>query len=78
MSAYELWDTTTEIYVKPVVRADLTNAGQQIVLTADEILAWTRRDADALCSIVYSISDSVMVIIQHVTTIEDAWTVLRN
>ena len=54
------------------------NVGQQIVPTADEILAWTRKDVDALCSIFCSVSDSVMALIQHVTTVEVAWMVLKN
>lgn len=78
LSAYELWDTATGADVRPVARPDPANAGQHIAPTADEIQAWTRRDADALCSIVCSVSDSVMALIQHVTTAEEAWTVLKN
>ena len=64
--------------VKLVMRLDLANAGQHIVPTVDQILAWRRRVADALCSIVCSVNDSVMALIQHVTTAEEAWMVLKN
>ena len=59
----ELWDTTIGTDVKLVTRPDSTNARQQIVPIADEIQAWTRRDADALCSIVCSVSDLVRALI---------------
>ena len=68
LSTYELWDTATGADARPAAIPDPANVGQQIVPTAAEIQAWTRRDANALCSIVYNVSNSVMALIQHVTT----------
>ena len=78
LSAYELWDTATGADVRPVARLDPANGRQHIAPTAAEIQVWTRRDADAPCSIVCSVSDSVMASIQHVTIVEEAWMVLKN
>lgn len=69
MSAYGLWDTATcggcEV---EITRPYLTIARQQIVPNVDEILTWTRSIANALCSIVCSVSNSVIALIQHVET----------
>ena len=70
MSAYKLWDIAIGVDTKPVTRLDPTNARQQIVPNVDEILAWIRRDANAMCSIVCNVSDSIMALIQHVAKSE--------
>ena len=48
LSVDKLQDSTTRVDVKPVMRLDLANAGQQIVATVDHILAWIRGNVDAL------------------------------
>ena len=62
-STYQLWDTTIWVDVKLVMKLHLANVGKNIVQTMVEIQAWIRRDAYALSSIVYGVSDSVMALI---------------
>ena len=78
LSAYELWDTATRVDARPDAMPDQANARQQIVPIAVEIQAWTRRDADALCSIICSVTNLVMALIQHVTTVKEACTILKS
>lgn len=77
LSSYELWDTVLGIDQRPGPTQDPADPSVMIQPDAAELLAWTRRDADALCAIVTSISDSVLTLIQHVSTAAEAWEILR-
>lgn len=39
---------------------------------------WKRRNVDALCAIVTSVSDSTLTLIQHTTKAFDDWNIFRN
>ena len=45
---------------------------------ADLFRAWKRRNADALCALVTSSSDSVLTLIQHTNKASEAWNILKG
>ena len=42
------------------------------------VLGWKHQNADTLCTIVLSVQDSVLTLIQHVSKACEAWELLRN
>ena len=42
------------------------------------VLGWKHRNADTLCTIVLSVQDNVLTLIQHVSKASDAWELLQN
>ena len=76
LSSYELWDTATGIDKQP--EATMDAFGSIIPPSPTTIQEWRQRNADALCVIVISVQDSVLMMVQHVTKASKAWELLCN
>ena len=55
LNAYELWGTILDIDKKPLLISDPNELSVIFPPNLTDVLAWSRRDADALCQIVTSI-----------------------
>ena len=78
LNSYELLQTATgdDRMPHPTVSAD----DPAITIPPDLALltAWQRRDADILCAILTSVSDSILPLIQYVSNAAEAWQILQN
>lgn len=63
---------------EPLATVDPVNPKVSIPPDAGLLRAWKRRNADALCAIVTSVSDSVLTLVQHTTKACDAWGILAR
>ena len=78
LDSYELLETVLGIDPEPVAMLDPINPGGMIPPNADLLRAWKRKNADALCALVTSCTDSVLTLIQHTAKASKAWNILRN
>ena len=81
LDSYELLETImgpTGGDPEPVVTFDPANPTTPIPPNADLLRAWKRRNADALCTIVTSVCDSVLTLVQHTTKAHEAWSILAS
>ena len=81
LDSYELLDTVmgpTGADPEPVPTPDPTNSSIIIQPDVVDLRAWKRRNADALCAIVTSLTDSVLTLVQHTTKVCDAWGILNR
>ena len=81
LDSYELLDTVmgpTGADPEPVPTPDPTNSSILIQPDVADLRAWKRRNADALCAIVTSVTDSVLTLVQHTTKACDAWGILNR
>ena len=81
LDSYELLDTVmgpTGADPEPVLTPDPTNSSILIQPDVADLRAWKRRNADALCAIVTSVTDSVLTLVQHTTKACDAWGILNR
>ena len=78
LDSYELLDTVLDLDPEPRSTPDPKIEGAILPPDAALLRAWKCRNADALCAIVTSCSDSVLTLIQHTSKAADAWTLLKN
>ncbi|XP_057969584.1 uncharacterized protein LOC131158743 [Malania oleifera] len=78
LDSYELLVTTQGMDLEPIGTPDPTNPKVIIPLDVALIKVWKMRNADALCAIVTSVSDSVLMLIQYTSKAVDAWNGLKN
>lgn len=78
LDSYELLEVVLGTDPEPTATPDPYNPAIIIPPNADILRAWKRRNADALCALVTSCADSVLILLQHTTKASEAWTVLRN
>ena len=78
MDSYELLDVILGIDAAPQPTPDPANPGSTLPPNADLLRAWKRKNADALCALVTSTTDSVLTLIQHTTKAPEAWNILKG
>ena len=78
LDSYELLETVLGTDQEPQAMPDPNNPNAMIPPDANLLRAWKHRNADALCALVTSTSDSVLTLIQHTTKAFEAWNILRN
>ena len=78
LDLYELLDVILGTDAEPQPTPDPTNPGGTLPPDADLLRAWKCKNADALCALVTSATDSVLTLIQHTTKAPEAWNILKG
>ena len=78
LDSYELLDVILGIDAEPQPTPAPANPGSTLPPNADLLRAWKRKNADALCALVTSTTDSVLTLIQHTTKAPEAWNILKG
>ena len=81
LDSYELLETImgpTGGDPEPMATFDPAHPTTSIPPNADLLRAWKRRNADALCTIVTGVCDSVLTLVQHTTRAHEAWSILAS
>ena len=78
LDSYELLDTVLGLDPEPVGSPDPNNPNVITPPDVDLLRAWKRRNADALCALVTSASDSVLTLIQHTNKASEVWNILKG
>ncbi|MCO5557250.1 hypothetical protein L7F22_010811 [Adiantum nelumboides] len=61
-----------------VITRDPANPSVEIQPNDALLRAWKKRNADAMCAIVTSVSDSVLTLIQHTSKAHESWGILAR
>ena len=78
LDLYELLHVILGTNAEPQPTPDPANPGSTLSPDADLLRAWKRKNADALCALVTSTTDSVLTLIQHTTKAPEAWNILKG
>ena len=78
LDSYELLDVVQGVDAEPQPTPDPANPGNMLPPDADLLRAWKRKNADAMCALVTSTTDSVLTLIQHTTKAPEAWSILKG
>ena len=63
---------------EPMATFDPTQPTTSIPPNVDLLRAWKRRNANALCTIVTSVCDFVLTLVQHTTRAYEGWSILAS
>ena len=62
----------------PILRFDPTHLTTSKSPNVAVLRAWKRRNADARCTIITGVCDSVLTVVQHTTKAHEAWSILAS
>ena len=78
LNSYELLDVVQSRDAKSQPTLDPANPGNMLLLDVDLLQAWKRKNADAMCALVTSTTDSILTLIQHTTKAPEACNILKG
>ena len=76
LQSFDLWDTAIGNDPEPQPTRD--SMGNATSPADPTVLGWKHKNADTLCTILLSVQDSVLTLIQHVSKACKAWELLHN
>ena len=78
LDSYELLDVVLGNLPEPAPISNPLDPAHPSLFDPAEVREWKRKNADALCAIVTSSTDSVLALIQHTSKASEAWNILKS